>query len=172
MKSMFISNMSHEIRTPLNAVAGFSQVLCNPDFDLSDDEKRNLESRITSNVHQITSIINEVLELSKSQSEVSLVADADKVEVRCNELARAVLQDAEGHQSEGVELRFTSNVADDFTIRSSSYRLKNALTHLVDNAVKFTSAGYVELSCEKLDDKIQFLVTDTGVGIAEADRES
>ena len=171
MKSMFISNMSHEIRTPLNAVAGFSQVLCNPDFDLSDDEKRDMESRITSNVHQITSIINEVLELSKSQSEVSLVADADKVEVRCNELARAVLHDAEGHQKEGVELRFTSNVADDFTIRSSSYRLKNALTHLVDNAVKFTSAGYVELSCEKLDDKIQFLVTDTGVGIAEADRE-
>ena len=171
MKTMFISNMSHEIRTPLNAVAGFSQILCNPDFNLSEDEKKDMEVRITSNVHLITSIINEVLELSKSQSEGSQVADADKVDVKCNELARTVLHAAEGRQREDVELRFSSNVEDDFTILSSTYRLKSALTHLVDNAIKFTDAGYVEIRCEKRVDSMHFLITDTGVGIKEADKE-
>ena len=171
MKTMFINNMSHEIRTPLNAVAGFSQVICNPDYDLSEDEKMDMKERILSNVDLITSIINEVLELSKSESEESQVADADKVDVMCNELARKVLHDAEGGLKKGVELRFATNVEDDFTIRSSSYRLKSALTHLVGNAIKFTNTGYVELRCEKLGNKMQFLVTDTGVGIKEEDKE-
>ena len=171
IKTMFIRNMSHEIRTPLNAVAGFSQIICNPDYDLSEDEKKDMQGRIISNVHVITSIINEVLELSKSESEGSLVADADKVDVKCNDLARTVLHDVEGRQREGVELKFASNVTDDFTIRSSIYRLKSALTHLVDNAIKFTDNGYVELRCEKCGDNMQFLVTDTGVGIKEADKE-
>ena len=171
MKRMFISNMSHEIRTPLNAVVGFSQIICNPDFDLSEDEKKDMEGRIMSNVHLITSIINEVLELSNSESEEGLVADADKVDVKCNDLARTVLHDAEGRQRGDVALRFATNVEDDFTIRSSLYRLKSAMTHLVDNAVKFTDAGYVEVRCEKRDDQMQFLVTDTGVGIKEADKD-
>ena len=171
MKTMFISNMSHEIRTPLNAVAGFSQVLCNPDYNLSQDLKKNMEARITSNVHLITSIFEEVLELSKSESEGSHIADADKVDVMCNELARTVLHDAEGQQRKEVELRFTSNVDDDFTIRSSPYRLKSALTHLVSNAIKFTDAGYVEIRCEQRGDSMLFLITDTGVGIKEKDKE-
>lgn len=171
MKTMFISNMSHEIRTPLNAVSGFSQVLCNPDFDLSEDEKKDMESRILSNVHLITSIINEVLELSRSESDGSMVADADKVDVMCNDLARTVLHDAESRQRGDVELRFTSNVEDDFRIRSSIYRLKSAMTHLVDNAVKFTDTGYVEVRCEKSGDQMRFIVTDTGVGIKKEDEE-
>ena len=171
MKKMFISNMSHEIRTPLNAVVGFSQIICNPEYDLSEEEKKDMEGRILSNVHLITSIFNEVLELSNSESEEGQVADTDKVDVNCNDLARTVLHDAEGRQREDVELRFASNVEDDFTIRSSLYRLKSAMTHLVDNAVKFTDTGYVELRCEKRGDKMLFFVTDTGVGIKEADKE-
>lgn len=171
MKTMFINNMSHEIRTPLNAVAGFSQVFCNPDYDLTESEKNDMKERILSNVNQITSIINELLEMSESESEGAQLADADKVDVLCNTLARTVLRESEGRQRGDVELRFASNVDDEFTIRSSSYRLKSALTHLVDNAIKFTDSGYVEVRCEQLGDKMQFLVTDTGVGIKESDKE-
>lgn len=171
MKTMFIKNMSHEIRTPLNAVAGFSQVICNPDYELTDDERQGMKDRIISNVNLITSVINELLELSESESKGGQIADADKADVMCNDLARTVLRESEGRQRGDVELRFASNVDDDFAIRSSSYRLKSALAHLVDNAIKFTDSGYVELRCELLGDKMQFLVTDTGVGIKEADKE-
>lgn len=170
MKSVFIRSMSHEIRTPLNAVAGFSQLLCNPDYDLTEEEKQDMQDRISTNVHQITSIINEMLELSKSESE-RLISEADKTDVWCNNLASSVLKDAEGRQHAGVELRFSSNVKDDFKLRSNIYRLKSALMHLVDNAIKFTDKGYVEIRCEKSGDKMLYIVTDTGVGIKEEDRE-
>lgn len=170
MKTAFIRTMSHEIRTPLNAVAGFSEVLCSPRFHLSDEEKHDMQDRISSNVSQIISIVNEVLELSKSESE-GMVADSEKTDIACNELARTVLNDVKGKQYTGVEMRFVTNVDDSYLLRTNIYRLKSALLHLVDNAIKFTEAGHIEVRCKEEGDKIYFIVTDTGVGIKEEDRE-
>ena len=170
MKTAFISSMSHEIRTPLNAVSGFSQILCNPMFELSDEEKQDMQQRISSNVNLITTTINEMLELSVSESE-STVSDSEKKDVLCNELGRNALEGIKEANSKGVELRFTSDVDDSFAIRSNAYRLNVALHHLLDNAVKFTEKGYVELSIIKKDASILFCVTDTGVGIKEEDHE-
>ena len=170
MKTAFISSMSHEIRTPLNAVSGFSQVLCNPMFELSDEEKQDMQRRISSNVDMITTTISEMLELSMSESE-STVSDSEKKDVLCNELGRTALDGVRGDNKKGVELRFSSNVNDEFIIHTNAYRLNTALHHLLDNAVKFTEKGYVELSIVKNDNIILFHVTDTGVGIKEEDRE-
>ena len=170
MKSTFIQSMSHEIRTPLNAVSGFAEVICSPDYELSDDEKRDMQMRISSNVEQITSIINELLELSQSESE-DVIPDSEKTDVCVNELASSIVKECKGKQKTGVELRFTTNVSDNFKIRSNTYRLKNALTHLMDNAMKFTELGHVELRCEHDGDRIRFIVTDTGCGIKEEDRD-
>lgn len=170
MKSAFISSMSHEIRTPLNAITGFSQLLCTPEYELSDEEKLDMQQRIKDNTHQITSIINEVLELSKTESE-STVSEEDKTDIFCNDLCRSVLREVKGQQQAGVKLRFSSNVKDDFKIHTSNYRLKSALTHLVDNAVKFTTEGYIEVRCERTDDQhLRFMVTDTGIGVKPEDR--
>lgn len=169
MKSAFIQNMSHEIRTPLNAVAGFSDILCTPDYELSDAEKLDMKARIEDNVHQITTIVNEVLELSKSESE-SMVTEDDMTDVWCNNLCRSLLRDVKGSQNKGVELRFNSNVKDDFKIHTSLYRLHSALSHLMDNAIKFTDQGHIQLSCEKREGQLLLSVSDTGVGIKKEDR--
>ena len=170
MKTAFIRTMSHEIRTPLNAVAGFSEVLCSSQFQHTDKEKLDIQARISSNVGQIISIVNEVLELSKSESE-GMVADSDKSDFAPNELARIVLNDFKGKQYTGVEMRFTTNVDDDFKLHTNVYRLKTSLSHLVDNAVKFTEQGHIEVRCQAEDEQFKFIVTDTGVGIKEKDRE-
>lgn len=170
MKSAFIRSMSHEIRTPLNAVSGFSQVLCNPNFELDDEEKHDMEMRISKNVNQITNIINEMLELSKSESETS-IDEGEKQQVCCNDLGRKALEGVKGKQHSGVELRFTSEVDDAFTVHTNANRLMVALRHLLDNAVKFTDTGYVELSIAKQSNRMLFCVTDTGVGIKEKDRD-
>lgn len=169
MKTAFIHSMSHEIRTPLNAVSGFSQVLCNPNFELSDEEKYVMQQRISSNVDQITNIITEMLELSKSESG-ELVSDSDYQDVPFNELGRAALNEFLGKNNPGVELRFSSEMSDDFMIHTNVYRLQVALRHLLENAVKFTEKGHIELLLTKIDDNIQFSVTDTGIGIKEKDR--
>ena len=170
MKSVFIKSMSHEVRTPLNAVAGFAQVICSPDYCLSDSEKRDMQARISNNVDQIANIINDLLELSKTESEY-LVEECDKTDVWVNIIGRAVVKEVEGRQNTDTKLRFETELADDFKIRTNSYRLKNALKHLVDNAVKFTKQGYVELRCECKDGHVLFIVTDTGCGIKKEDQE-
>ena len=170
MKSVFIRSMTHEVRTPLNAVSGFSQVLCNPNFVLSDEEKQDMQQRISNSVNQITNMISELLELSKSESESS-VSDVEKMDVLCNELGRTALEGIKEKVNTDVELRFSSEVDDTFTIHTNASRLRVALRHLLDNAAKFTDKGYVELSLVKKDDSIQFCVTDTGVGIKEKEYE-
>ena len=170
MKSTFIQSMTHEIRTPLNAVSGFAEVICSPDYELSDVEKRDMQMRISSNVEQIASIINELLELSQSESE-DVIPDSEKTDVGVNDLARTIVKERKGKQQTGVELRFTTNVSDDFKIRSNTYRLKTAVAHLVDNAIKFTEKGSVVLRCELQDNHVRYIVTDTGCGIKEEDRE-
>ena len=170
MKTAFIQSMSHEIRTPLNAVAGFSQLLCSADYDLSDEEKKDMKQRISSNVSLIISIVNEVLELSESESE-SHNREVEKREVKCNEFCRSVIDSMRGKGKPIVDLRFTTNVGDDFAIYSNGYRLRSALSHLVDNAQKFTDVGHIDVKVERKGDKVLFSVTDTGVGIAPEDRE-
>ena len=164
MKTDFIKSMSHEIRTPLNAVAGFSQVLSSPLYQLSDEEKKSMQERIMSNVDQITSIVNELLELSKSESE-SEKTEIEMSDVKCNELCHSVLEAMKGNEKPTVEMRFFSTVSNDFIIRSNSYRLRSILNHLIDNAQKFTNMGHIDLRVEKKDDKVLFTVTDTGIGI-------
>ena len=170
MKTAFIQSMSHEIRTPLNAVAGFSQLLCSSDYELSDEEKKDMQQRISSNVSLIISIVNEVLELSESESE-SHMREVEKREVKCNEFCRSVIDSMRGKGRSNVDLRFTTNVGDDFAIYSNGYRLRSALSHLVDNAQKFTDVGHIDVKVERKGDKVLFSVTDTGVGIAPEDRE-
>ena len=125
-----------------------------------------MQKRISSNVHLITAIVNEVLELSKSESE-TMLSDVEKTDVNCNELCRSVLESMKGHGKSSVELRFSSNVNDDFSIRSNSYRLRRALTHLVDNALKFTDEGHVLLRFQWKGSVVVFSVSDTGIGIEE-----
>ena len=139
-------------------------------FELDDEEKHDMEMRISKNVNQITNIINEMLELSKSESETS-IDEGEKQQVCCNDLGRKALEDIRGKQHSGVEFRFTSEVDDAFTVHTNANRLMVALRHLLDNAAKFTDTGYVELSIAKQVDRILFYVTDTGVGIKEEDRE-
>ena len=170
MKTAFIQSMSHEIRTPLNAVAGFAQILASPDFQLTENEKKDMQMRISGNVNTITSIVNELLELSKSESE-EMSYEVEKTDLKCNELCRSVLESMKDRGRPIVELRYNTNVDDKFTIRSNAYRLRSSLCHLIDNAQKFTDMGYIELRFERKEDKVLFSVTDTGLGISEKDHE-
>ena len=170
MKAEFIQSMSHEIRTPLNAVVGFAQVLGSPHYQLTDAEKKDMSERIDESVVQVTSIVNELLELSKSESE-GATTEVEKADIKCNDLCRSVLESMQGREKPTVEMRFTTNVDDDFTIFSNVYRLRSILNHLIDNAQKFTDMGHIDLQFEHKGNKALFIVTDTGMGIDKKDRE-
>ena len=173
MKSAFINNMSHEIRTPLNAIGGFSTILCQSGIELSEAEKKNIQERITYNVDLITTIVDEVLELSKSESENGRRPDSEMQDVTINELCRKLLHSKAHESIEGVDTRFTTNVADDFTVRTHPSTVNHILTHLFNNAQKFTEKGSIELRCEydKTARQVRLIVQDTGIGIKAEDKE-
>lgn len=173
IKSAFINNMSHEIRTPLNAIGGFSSLLCQPGIDLSEEEKKDMQERIAYNVDLITTIVSEVLEFSNSESEKGRRPDSDMSDVMINDLCRKLLHSKAHDSNEGVETRFTTNVADDFTVRTHSSTVNRILTHILDNARKFTEKGFIELRCEydKAARQVRLIVQDTGVGINPEDRD-
>lgn len=170
MKSTFIQSMSHEIRTPLNAVSGFSQILSSPDYKLTESEKKDMQQRIETNVNQITFIVNELLELSRSESE-GIGAKIEKTDVKCNDFCRSIIANRKDKGNPLVEIRFASSVVDDYIVRTNAYRLKSALEHLLDNAQKFTDIGHIDLQVEENGDKVRFIVTDTGVGIDAKNRD-
>ena len=173
MKTTFINNMSHEIRTPLNAIRGFSSLLCEPGIEISDEEREDAKERISYNVDLITTIVDEVLELANSESEHSVKPDSELSDVMINVLCRKQLRTMENNTNEGVDIRFLTNVADDFTVRTHPSTVNRILTHLIDNAQKFTDKGHIELSCEydKWRHKVNLIVTDTGTGIKSEDRD-
>ena len=94
-------------------------------------------------------------------------------EVWINQLCRSILRSMAIKANKGVETRFSTKVADDFTIRTHANTVRRILTHILDNAQKFTEQGYIELRCVIDTDKkvLTLMVTDTGIGIPESDRD-
>ena len=166
VKTRFVQNMSHEIRTPLNAIVGFSQLLAERDIDITEEEKEDYAHRIELNSELVEQIINDILDLTSIESGhyKMLLAPA-----RVNDICREAIAGNRHALSPGVEMRFTTDLPDDFTATTDHRRTKEVLVNMLSNAVKNTQAGYVELHCTTLakPEMLTFTVTDTGCGVPE-----
>lgn len=169
-KTLFIQNMSHEIRTPLNAIVGFSQVITDPSFDISDEEKSDLTNRITENSEQLSNLINNILDLTSIESGKyqMKIQPAD-----INGVCRDAVEEARSHVAEGVTLTFNTQLAESEKTETDGMRVKQVVAHLLDNAIKNTTEGSIQVNCLK-NQKGQNLitVTDTGVGIPQDKQET
>ena len=170
MKNIFIQHISHEIRTPLNVITGYAQVIVNPVFDLEKEERDKMLQAISQNTVAITDIVNDLLEISQEESKERYRRD-DNVVV--NDFCRQIMEETEEKNMGRLKLEFRSELADDFTVRSNQVGIERILQHLLNNALKFTEQGQVELSAYKDHDgnSMCFAVTDTGVGIPEEQQE-
>ena len=172
MKSEFIRNISHEIRTPLNILSGFTQILTTPGMELPEDEKKNLEARVTENSYRITSLVDRMLEMSDASSE-ALIERNDQTD------AQAIISDAISHsridlQAQGAAVTFNfpeEQTAASVSLLTNKLYAVRALAQLLENAVKFTHKGSVSLRLEYTDRKVLFTVEDTGIGIPQDQKE-
>lgn len=170
MKNIFIKHVSHEIRTPLNIITGYAQVVVNPAFSMGSEERNNMVQAISRNTAAITDIVNDLLELSQEESKERYRKD-DNIVV--NEFCRQIMAEMEKKNEGRLELAFQSSLPDGFTLQSNQGGIERILLQLLNNALKFTEHGRVELSVYGDDDadSIHFAITDTGVGIPEELRE-
>ena len=168
LKTAFIQNVSHEIRTPLNIISGFAQIIADPDMAGSMEDRQHMSLMMQKNCHQITSLIDEMLELSMNESAGAVVKE-DRLPL--NSMLRDLMQENHAIAPSGVELRFDSTLNDAYTITTNIVVLKRAINTLIDNAIKHTKEGTITLKATSDGERLQLAVEDTGEGIPAKEAE-
>ena len=160
MKSLFLANMSHEIRTPLNAIEGFSRVIAETE---SSEERMKYLEIIESNNNRLTSLINEILDLSRVESgEIAIKKSPVNLEILCD----SIKQLFKFRCPETVQLDWERpNLP--ITMTTDENRLTQVFSNLISNALKHTPKGSITYGYNVIEDgqKIAFYVKDTGSGI-------
>lgn len=164
LKSSFLANISHEIRTPLNSVVGFSNLLLSN--DISNEVKEEYIEHINHNSEKLLQIIGDIIDLSRlesSQIEISYEeASVNEIVNEVVEEARKIIKRNDKPIILNVRNEFENNSDQIFTDR---IWLKRVLSHLMDNAVKFTLEGSITFSYLLENDNLFFRIRDTGIGI-------
>lgn len=168
-KATFLANMSHEIRTPLTSILGFTELVLAE--GLSSEERDKALKSVLSNGQHLLSVINGILDISKIEAGK---LEIEILPVQIFDLVRGLealmaLRAKENNISFGIEWEFPIPG----TIYTDPTRLKQILLNLCGNAIKFTKQGGVKVQ-GKFDQegkKISFVVTDTGVGLREEQKQ-
>jgi signal transduction histidine kinase len=168
LKTEFLQNISHEIRTPLNGIMGFAKLLNQP--DLSQEKRLYYTNFLFSNSNRLLRKIEDIIEISQivtKQTEIYIERiDIDEVFVNLMHLFSFEAS------AKNLELRVNNNLSKlENLICSDLSLLTKALTNLLDNAIKFTSLGFVELGAYRADKNLNLYVKDTGIGINKINLE-
>jgi hypothetical protein len=166
-KSQFLATMSHEIRTPMNGMLGMAQLLLMP--GLEEAERLEYARTIFNSGQALLTLLNDILDLSKVEAgKLDLVPAACDMAQLVEETASLF---AEPARAKGLQIEAIWHGPRPGGYRADPLRLRQMLSNLVSNAIKFTDRGFVRIEARELaaDDsgaQLEFVVTDSGIGIA------
>ena len=172
LKSQFLANMSHELRTPLNSIIGFTGIILQGlTGEITDEQKKQLEMVYDSGKHLLT-LINDVLDLSKiAAGRMDIITETFYLAEVIGSVIEMITPLA---NSKNLKLITTNMLPPGFEIYSDRNKTKQILINLLNNAVKFTETGQIEINTDFTTegDEIEISVSDTGTGIKEEELDS
>ncbi len=168
LKSSFLANMSHEIRTPLNAILGFSNLLT--DSASSHTERLEYIKMMDASGSDLVKLIDDILDISRIEANQVKVSLAD---CQINELTNEVFEtfrqalQSETSESAATPVLKVPDPETDFVMYTDRLRLKQILSNILSNAIKFTPEGSIEFGyfADEVNKRITFFIKDTGIGI-------
>jgi signal transduction histidine kinase len=171
MKSTFVAMVSHELRTPISAILGYAEIFKEQIYGVLNEKQIQMTSRIISNSSRLLSLINDLLD----QAQI----EAGKMKIKYETIKTADLLDNlhsvmdKLTADKGLQLTSELDPKMPETLCGDGARLQQILVNLVNNAVKFTQTGSIDVRIKKLDDQQwEIAVTDTGQGIPKEDLPS
>jgi signal transduction histidine kinase/DNA-binding response OmpR family regulator len=166
-KSQFLASMSHELRTPLNAIIGYSEMLQEEAEDLGQDRFLPDLMKIREAGKHLLSLINDVLDLAKIEAGKMDVLVEEFEVADLIEQVHSVIEPLIAKNANVLEVICASDLG---TMRSDQTKLRQSLLNLLSNAAKFTERGRITLAARRMadphGDRLQFVVSDTGIGMA------
>jgi len=163
-KTEFLANMSHEIRTPMNAIIGMSEIL---EHEKLDERQMSFVKDINISAHSLLGIINDILDMSKIEAGKLELSPVDYDFNRFIENVASMFTLIA--EKKGIEFKFEKAGDMPGHLFGDDIRLRQIITNLCGNAVKFTEKGYVKLSVTTGGDLLIIKIEDTGMGIRKED---
>lgn len=170
LKSAFLANMSHEIRSPMNTIIGFSDLLENE--NISSEKRIKYVNLIRTSGNNLLNIINDIVDISKIEAgQINIT----KEKFDLCEIIELINKEYTKKIEEIPNIEFKINNCDDnnpLIIYSDLLRIQQIITNLLNNAIKFTHKGYIELSYKIVElNKLHICVKDTGIGLSKDQKE-
>ena len=161
LKTAFLQNISHEIRTPMNSIVGFSELL--KDKNLSESEKDQYLEMISKSSDQLLNIVNEVLDISLIETG-NLSVNLKRVQL--NNLMKEIYLSYKHLINKEISLTMSTGLSDSLSlILTDVIKIRQVISNLLNNAVKFTDKGHIGFGYTLEDNELQFFIEDTGIGI-------
>lgn len=165
LKTAFLANMSHEIRTPMNAIVGFSELLRTT--NVLGPEREEYFNIINNSCNILSNLIDDIIDLAKIEAgQTTIAEDLCRPYELMRELQRYFEEEIK-KLGKPIKLVMDASIDPDMIIKSDEFRLRQILSNIIGNAVKFTEKGIIAWGCTvEKERNIKFFVKDTGIGIS------
>jgi len=165
-KSEFVSLATHQLRAPLTAMKGYSSLILEGEMGVIEPETKQAVSRIYDSANTLTNIVNDYLNISRIELG-TMKYTFDKLDFK--KLIEDVIGELKPNiEKKGLKFSFNCDPSQRYTVHADPDKLKQVIANLIDNSLKYTPSGAIELSLirKNVEKKVLFSVKDTGVGIA------